>query len=100
MRVFSLFPLSLNNDPQLEFLSVTTRRSNAGLLVLWLILCTQGHEDFNLSSWHRRRARLPSGLSVCASVCARVRARHVYTRTFIYLFSLISPLYFHPNHQF
>lgn len=92
------FPsLSLNNDPQLEFLSVTTRRSNAGLLVLWLILCTQGHEDFNLLSWHRRRARSPSGLSVCASACVCACARtacvhaHIYLSVFSYISTLLSP---------
>lgn len=37
--------------------------SNAGLLALWLILCTQGHEDFNLSSWHCRC------VCVCLHLC-------------------------------
>lgn len=66
--------------------------SNAGLWVLWLILCTQGHEDFNLLSWHcgRVRARWLSRLSHAPShgmcTCAHL---------FIWFFFLISPLYFH-----
>lgn len=45
--------------------------SNAGLLALWLILCTQGHEDFNLSSWHCRCecVRLLLCVRVYAFVC-------------------------------
>lgn len=70
--------------------------SNAGLLALWLILCTQGHEDFNLSSWHCRRVRVCfTFLPVCVCVCTRLCAQHVYAHAFICVFSLISPLYFH-----
>lgn len=65
--------------------------SNAGLLALWLILCTQGHEDFNLSSWH---CRCVSAL-LCACVYMYQRAQHVYALTFICVFSLIFPLYFY-----
>lgn len=43
--------------------------SNAGLLALWLILCTQGHEDFNLSSWHCRCECVRLLLCVYAFVC-------------------------------
>lgn len=53
--------------------------SNAGLLALWLILCTQGHEDFNLLSWH----------------CRRLCAQHESVHAFVCVFSLISPLHFH-----
>lgn len=67
--------------------------SNAGLLALWLILCTQGHEDFNLSFWHRRC----EWVRVCFCACAYMHlcSRHVYAPAFICVFSLISPLYFH-----
>ena len=71
--------------------------SNAGLLALWLILCTQGHEDFNLSSWHCRCVsvcvRVLAFVPLC--VCMHLRAWHVYVHAFICVFSLISPLYFH-----
>lgn len=98
MRVFCLFPSSsLNNDPQLEFFSVTTHCSNVRLLALQLILCTQGHEDFNLSSCTADvcigghvHARTHSVLYDCAEpvcvacVCARIHER----------FLIFFPLYF------
>lgn len=65
--------------------------SNAGLLALWLILCTQGHEDFNLSSWH---CKCVCGLAF-VGVHMHLRAQHVYVHAFICVFSLIFPLYFH-----
>lgn len=88
MRVFSLFPsLSLNNDPQLEFFSVTMHCCNAGLLALWLILCTQGHEDFNLSSWNC--------LCVYLLLCLCACAVYIYLCVFSSISTLLSP-----NHQF
>lgn len=64
--------------------------SNAGLLALWLILCTQGHEDFNLSSWQWR--------SVCLLLCVCIVCifmRSMCTCMHLFVFSLIFPLYFH-----
>lgn len=77
---------SLNNDPQLEVFSVTMRCSNADLLALWLILCTQGHGDFfnSLPGLRCARARRPVPLFVCAFSFPPL---HIYT--------LLSP-----NHQF
>lgn len=82
------FPsLSLNNDPQLEFFSVSMRCSNAGLLALWLILCTQGHRDFNISPWHCR--------CVCASMCVHFCVQLVAVCVFYLSVSFIFALYFH-----
>lgn len=72
--------------------------SNAGLLALWLILCTQGHEDFNLSSWHCTcvcvRVCLLASVSLCT--CGCICMCSMSTRMhFICVFSLIFQLYFH-----
>ncbi len=74
------------------------RCSNAGLLALWLILCTQGHEDFNLLSWRCRSVRVCvmcalAFLLLCVCVCTRVYA--CVCACVICVFSLISPLYFY-----
>lgn len=84
------FPsLSLNNDPQLEVFSVTMRCSNADLLALWLILCTQGHEGFNSPPGHRFVCALAS---LCVCVCLRHPCIYLCV---CFFFSCTFPLYFH-----
>lgn len=77
---------SLNNDPQLEVFSVTMRCSNADLLALWLILCTQGHEDFLI---HCLGYVVHVHVAPCIYLCVLffLPPLHIYT--------LLSP-----NHQF
>lgn len=82
--------LCLNNDPQLEFLSVTMHCSNAALLALWLILCTEGHEDLNLSSWNCRHVRLRSLAFLPLCLCVMP----VYCSGIYFLYFLPSYLHF------